>query len=98
MTETLPPVPEEGMPMVDIYPVPALLLPTVARMPDGKSLVLVVASTPLGPAHYFLEPELADATADMLKETARVAKTGIVIPNAAQTGAMTSADMRGERA
>lgn len=66
-------------PSVPLQPVPTAVQLSSMRSPSGDKFVLVTFSTPLGQNTFFFDPDSADRIADGLKETARLARTGLEI-------------------
>jgi hypothetical protein len=60
-------------------PVPATWTVQTVPTPAGQILALVIAS-PTGQAVYFLSPDDALVVANQIRNTARQAKSGLILP------------------
>jgi hypothetical protein len=71
-----------------ILTVPIGLVPTIYSVqqvqqvpgPEGKPLVLLVVSTPVGQACYLLDPDCAIQTGQNLREAGKASKAGLIVP------------------
>lgn len=60
-------------------PVPTAVQLSSIKGGDGRSFVMITLSTPVGQNVFFFDPESAEKIADGLKETTRLARTGLEI-------------------
>lgn len=60
-------------------PVPTSIQLASVRSVDGRSLVMLTLSTPVGQNVFFFDAESAERIGDGIKETARLARTGLEI-------------------
>lgn len=66
-------------PTVSPQPVPTAVQLASTRDGNGNKFVIVTLTTPVGQNIFFFDPESADKIGDGLKETARLARTGLEI-------------------
>jgi hypothetical protein len=69
--------------MVYPQPVPMSVQLTSGQGPMGEKYVILILQTPVGQNIFHFDPEGAERLAEGLKNTARVAKTGLEIPSMA---------------
>lgn len=67
-------------PQVPLGPVLTMFAVADVIAPDGKKLVALSVSTPLGTAVYFLDPDCAIQTGQNLRQFGRAAKSGLTLP------------------
>lgn len=60
-------------------PLPTSVQLSSSRDGSGNKFVVMTLTTPNGQSFYFFDPESADRIADGLKETSRLARTGLEI-------------------
>ena len=66
-------------PGITPQPVPTAIQLSSTRDTNGNKYVVITLTTPVGQNIYFFDPESADKIGDGLKETARLARTGLEI-------------------
>lgn len=69
----------QPVPAVTPQPVPTAIQLASSRDGNGNKFVVVTITTPVGQNIYFLDPESAERVAEGIKETARLARTGLEI-------------------
>lgn len=67
------------VPSVSPQPVPTSVQLASSRDGSGNKFVVVTLTTPVGQSIYFFDPDSAEKIADGIKETARLARTGLEI-------------------
>lgn len=60
-------------------PVPTAVQIASTRDAQGNKFVVVTLMTPVGQSVYFFDPDTADKVSEGLKESARLARTGLEI-------------------
>lgn len=60
-------------------PVPTAVQLASTRSVNGDKFVIITLTTPVGQNIYFLDPDSAEKIGEGLKETARLARTGLEI-------------------
>ena len=70
----------QAVPVVPPGQVPTIFAVADVVGPDGKHLVALQVSTPVGTAVYFLDPDCAIQTGQNLRQYGRAAKTGLTLP------------------
>lgn len=72
--------PQQPPPGIQPQPVPMTFRIGQANMPDGTMGVVMLVSTPVGEAVYFLDSKMAAHVADGLKQAASAAASGLLVP------------------
>lgn len=72
--------PQAPPPGIQPQPVPMTFRIGQANMPDGTMGVVMLVSTPVGEAVYFLDSKMAAHVADGLKQAASAAASGLLVP------------------
>ena len=67
------------VPSITPQPLPTSVQLATTRDMSGNKFVILTMITPVGQSFYFLDPDSAERVADGLKETARLARTGLEI-------------------
>lgn len=80
---SLPPIPAGPAPQqaIPVAPVATQLTVGQALGPDGRPLVVLQVTTPVGLACYFLDADCAVAVGGHLQHAGRVAKAGLILPS-----------------
>jgi hypothetical protein len=61
-------------------PVPATWQTSTVPVPGGGQVMVIVIASPTGQAVYFLDPDEALIVANQIRNTARQAKSGLILP------------------
>lgn len=72
--------PQAPPPGIQPQPVPMTFRIGQANMPDGSMGVVMLVSTPVGEAVYFLDSKMAAHVADGLRQSASAAASGLLVP------------------
>lgn len=70
----------EDVPIVPIGLVPTILSVTQVSGADGRPLVLLGVSTPIGQACYLLDGDCAITTGQNLRQAGKASKAGLILP------------------
>lgn len=72
--------PQQPPPGIPAQPVPMSFKIGQTPMPDGNMGVVLMVSTPVGEAVYFLDSKMAGLVADGLKQASQASASGLVVP------------------
>lgn len=75
-------------------PLPLSIDVTIATMPDGKNMVVLVTTTPAGQNFGFMPPNVAKNLAANLESIATQAETGLLITGQMPPGAGPTSPIR----
>lgn len=72
--------PQQPPPGIPPQPVPMSFKIGQTPMPNGDMGVILLVSTPVGEAVYFLDSKMAGMVADGLKQASQASASGLVVP------------------